>query len=316
MANSVFWGLKNKPFKRLDGPQKTFYDALANGSDLVIDMMATSWEHGVANRALEGKKEARSRPQFVHSQILSAVKWTLSNVVILSVLAELLSSPGHGSPKTTIYDGNLPPVWRYLKGCLISSLTALAIVGGIRGSLDMTAAMLVSLGSSPQKWPPFFFSPWRSTSVSSFWGYRWHQVVRVTYMHVGGKPLAAITGSGRLGLVMGTFIATGIAHEAGTMRVPAARAKEGQGALLFFTMMGVGVVLEDIWTKITGRKVRGVFGWFWTMGWLTLWGNQYVDRSLRIGMLEIFPMKYIPGNARPSKMLWEFLVNGHTPQFS
>ena len=312
--NSVVWGLKDKPFKRLDGPQETLYDALINGFDLVLDLTATSWEHGVANRAHQGKNEVQSRTRFAFSRMLSAGKWALFNGAIASIILELLGSPGHGSPQTTIFDANLPPVWRYLKGCLISILTALSAVGGMHASMDIIAGTAVLLGSSPTKWSPSFRSPWRSTSVSSFWGYRWHQLTRVTFLYFGGKPLAAITGSGRLGLVMGTFIASGIAHEAGTVRMPTARAKEGQGALLFFAMMGVGVVLEHLWAKITGRKVRGVLGWFWTIGWLTAWGNHYVDRSLRVGMVEILPTKYIPGNARPLKMLWEFAVGRHAPQ--
>jgi len=291
--NTVVWGLKDKPYKRLDGPQETFYDALVNGFDLALDVTAISWEHGVANRALEGKKQVGSRTQFILFRLLSAGKGLVVNAVISSVVLRLLSSPGHGIPQTTIYDADLPPVWRYLKGCLISILVALSIPGGMRLGFDMLAVTAVLLGSSPTKWPPTFRSPWRSTSVSNFWGYRWHQTTRLTFTHFAGKPLAAITGSGRLGLVLGTFIASGIAHEAGTMRIPTARAKEGQGALFFFTMQGVGVVLEHLWTKTTGRRVRGVLGWLWTIGWLTVWGNDFVDRSVRIGMLEILPKKVV-----------------------
>jgi len=287
--NAVVWGLKVKPYKRLDGPQETFYDALVNGFDLVFDMSAISWEHGVANRAFEGKKEDRSRTQFVLSRILSLAEGLLFNAVTSIIVIRLLSSPGHGSPKTTIFDVDLPPLWRYLKGCLISIFTALSIPGGMRLGFDMVAVTAVLLGSSPIKWPSTFCSPWRSTSVSSFWGYRWHQATRLTFLQFAGRPLAAITGSRRLGLVMGTFIASGIVHETGAVRIPAAREKGGQGALLFFTMQGVGVVLEHLWTKMTGRRVRGVLGWLWTIGWLTVWGNDFIDRSVRIGMLGILP---------------------------
>jgi hypothetical protein len=41
--------------------------------------------------------------------------------------------------------------------------------------------------------------------------------------------------------------------------------------LVGFGMMAVGIIIEDVFKYVTGRKVRGLSGWVWTMGWILLW---------------------------------------------
>ena len=54
----------------------------------------------------------------------------------------------------------------------------------------------------------------------------------------------------------------------------------------FWVMNGVGVVLERIWTKTTGRRVGGVRGWTWTFGWLSLWGILVADEWAKVGRFQ------------------------------
>ncbi|KAF9237187.1 hypothetical protein BU15DRAFT_63353 [Melanogaster broomeanus] len=106
----------------------------------------------------------------------------------------------------------------------------------------------------PSQWPPLFDSPWSSTSLSDLWSRRWHQTFRHTFLAVGGRPFNFLFG--RLGGVLGVFLVSGLWHDLQIRAV-------GRGNFLivvgFFTMNGVGVVLERVWKRwINGPRVDGL----------------------------------------------------------
>jgi len=71
--------------------------------------------------------------------------------------------------------------------------------------------------------------------------------------------------------------------------------------------MGAVVVLENVWTRVTGYRVRGVGGWVWTMIWMLGFGSHYLDQGLGMGVIELYKTDLIPQEARPSKILFSFL---------
>lgn len=312
LMNVISWGSRSEPLRHLHGPPKNFSDALVQGLDLVVSITASSWEHGAKGRASEAKSQGQSRRKFIFIRLFSALKWALVLDLTHFTIVEVLSSPGHRSGQdgfpSTIYDSDLPLCWRYLKTCIISCVVATWLISALHIIGDLCTVTWVSIGVSPTRCPPSFHRPWLSTSISSFWGYRWHQWTRVTLLQFAGEPLGNL-GLGRIGVVMGSLIASGIAHDVGAIRSPTPQAREGQGAIQFFTMMGVGIVLEHCWKTWTGRKVGGLVGWCWTMVWHVVWGNFYVDGGVRIGIFRIIPdiwgdFRFL----RPSAALWAFLT--------
>ncbi len=120
----------------------------------------------------------------------------------------------------------------------------------------------------------------------------------------GGRPLSYMFG--RTGYVLGTFFMSGVFHDATFWGISR---QHGLccSMTLYFVMNGVGVYLESLFRKITGKKVRGVVGWMWMMAWLVSWlaismSTGCLDDLNRVGQVNIV--------ARPVEILRMVLGNG------
>jgi hypothetical protein len=140
----------------------------------------------------------------------------------------------------------------------------------------LTLVCVGLLGHNPASWPPLFDEPWLATSLADFWGKRWHQTLRETFFIFGGYPLQFIVyhlteplfgkksakSLGRIGLVLGTFIASGLFHA-----LPIYAMGHGgvdHSATIFFGLQGLLLLAERAWRLATGIKVRGWWGRIWT----------------------------------------------------
>ena len=172
-----------------------------------------------------------------------------------------LRTPGGNS----IFVQSLPWPQRYLLSTAIHVATGTAIVAGFNMVYTLITLFAVTvLGHSPTAWPPVFNNPWDGHCLAEFWGKRWHQALRRTFMIFGGFPgqwLGQVLGFGKpLGMLFGTFIGSGLYHEfsAYTLgkgfdwRVPA-----------FFLSHAFFVLGERIWRSVTGYRVRGPLGRVW-----------------------------------------------------
>jgi hypothetical protein len=66
--------------------------------------------------------------------------------------------------------------------------------------------------------------------------------------------------AGDVGLVLGTFLASGLFHECTIL----AMGRERDSRVpLFFLVQGGSVIGERIWKKATGRRVDGLLGRLW-----------------------------------------------------
>ena len=122
--------------------------------------------------------------------------------------------------------------------------------------------------------------------------------MRDVVLGLGGRPFNCLFG--RLGGVLGAFLISAIVHAIELWSL----GRGGNAAVIirFWMMNGVGVVLERIWTKTTGRRVGGVWGRVWTFGWLALWGVPMVDEWAKAGR---FGMRSLP--VEPSLALVAFV---------
>ncbi|KAJ7104268.1 membrane bound O-acyl transferase family-domain-containing protein [Mycena belliarum] len=194
----------------------------------------------------------------------------------------------------SIYDMSvIDPSIRYLRSTVLNVLVGMAIYGGVQIGHDAFAIIGVTIFlQSPTEWPPIFRSPWLSTSLTDFWAARWHQLFRQDFIAIGGKPLSLV--AGRAGGVLGAFFVSGILHYIGLWGM---HGVSDLRVLLFFLVMGLGVILEGLWSQCSGMRVRGWFGWIWTAVWLVTVGPLMTDPWCQNG---IMGSVFLPQAIRPS----------------
>ncbi|KAF8891416.1 membrane bound O-acyl transferase family-domain-containing protein [Mucidula mucida] len=158
---------------------------------------------------------------------------------------------------------------------------------------------VVIFRQEPTAWPPVFQQPWLATSLSQFWGRRWHQLFKYYFVTIGATPARFLPPLiANIAAVMGVFFVSGCLHFIGGWGM-------GKGAdwwplAGFFLVNGVGLLLENAWRRVTGSKVGGYFGWIWTMLFVAFWGNWLVDGWSKIGLIASV---FFPEGRRPAEML-------------
>ncbi|KAH0833895.1 hypothetical protein J3R83DRAFT_11078 [Lanmaoa asiatica] len=215
-------------------------------------------------------------------------------VQVIRILSPETFGSFKGGP---LFDQSLPPVLELLRSLLVLVLAASSAYFGLQYYYQSFAMQ------HPSQWPPLFDSPWLSTSLSELWGRRWHQMMRDMLLTLGGQPLNYLFG--RLGGILGAFLVSGIFHDI-ELR---SSGRGGNSVVLvgFWVMNGVGIVLERVWKKATGRSVGGIWGWMWMAGWLMLWGLPTVNEYAKVGR---FAVMSLPGRFEPSLAFVRAFVRG------
>ncbi|KAF9238543.1 hypothetical protein BU15DRAFT_62509 [Melanogaster broomeanus] len=299
----IAWATAQEPYQRIDanlpsdsqGSQDkvdlgSIFTAFWNAWDLLLNLRGIGWNWSRGLILPKPAFEIRSRAAFVLWSALCYAFYMLAFDATVQVVRmfspESLSSITGGS----IYDPSLPPVLQLLRSFIISGVAMLMIYFGIEWYYHLLATLCVIVFQQhPSQWPPLLDSPWLSTSLSEFWGRRWHQIFRHTFLMVGGRPFNFLFG--RLGGVLGVFLVSGLLHDVELHAV-------GRGNFIvvvgFFTMNGVGVVLERVWKRVCGRSVGGIWGRIWSFFWITLWGVPLIDAWAKAGRFGS-ASNFIPG---------------------
>jgi len=312
---SLVWATAEEPYRRIDGhlssgsqgshdkaDRGSISTALWNAWDLLLNVRGVGWNWPRGLILPKPVFDIRSRIAFA---LLSAARCALHVLafdaavqVIIIISPEGVSSPTGGS----IYDPSLPPVLQLLQCLIISGLAMLTVCFAIEWSYQLLATLFVAIfQQNPSQWPPLFDSPWLSTSLSDLWGRRWHQMFRHTLLAIGGRPFNFLFG--RLGGVLGVFLVSGLFHDLELRSV--GRGGNSLVIVVFFVMSGVGIVLERVWKRVSGRSVRGILGWLWTFSWLALWGVPVVNEWTKAGRFRAGSF----GGFSPSVALISFVRN-------
>lgn len=321
---STTWMFVQRPYTRLpifksgnspiggrngDAPTPTEHavaitSAMWNALDLTVNLRGIGWNGFPSKHTPTPNSQVESRLIFA---LLSLRRLTVFGLM-LDILCRCVHSLGSdtlGTPKGgTIFDLSLTPAERYTKSFIITLLCGPIAYVTIEGTYQLLVVLsTVLFQQHPSQWPPLFDSPWRSTSLTSFWGRRWHQTFRECFVAVGGQPLKRYLG--RAGFVLGAFALSGILHEIGIQGM--GRGADTLPGVVFFVMHGVGVVMEHAWKQATGRRVGGITGWLWTSSWLVLWGHVIVDAWARRGLLGA---KFFPSAYRPTTLFLDWMLRG------
>ncbi|KNZ59396.1 hypothetical protein VP01_1740g3 [Puccinia sorghi] len=125
----------------------------------------------------------------------------------------------------------------------------------------------------------------------------WHCTFRRDFILCGAKPLAklfsplGLTASRMAGL-LGAMLSSGVLMNV-ALRVfcmdsglvsSTNKVDWSFRTTKFFLLCGLGIALEMVFKKITGRRVRGLLGWIWLWGWFSFWCEQYTDAWFDTGV--------------------------------
>ncbi|KAH9997972.1 membrane bound O-acyl transferase family-domain-containing protein [Russula vinacea] len=250
---------------------------LQDALDLMFSLRGLGWDFG-EGVYMPPDTRPRERKPFLRATLFSF----LAAFLLLDIVESAIKGvPGVGDPSGgSIFFPSLPLPTRYLVSTAIHFLTGVALVAGFSMVYDLITLFAVAvLGHSPSAWPPVMDNPWASQSLHEFWAKRWHQLFRQTFLVFGGIPGRKIGGD--VGLVLGTFLASGLFHECTIL----AMGREWDSRVpLFFLMQGGSVIGERVWKKITGRRVDGLLGRLWVYFDIMILGQPLVDAWHRRGL--------------------------------
>lgn len=260
--------------------------AMSNGCDLCYNLRGIGWNWSERTHIRSPTFKIESRLIFAGLSFgRSFLYMTIGDAMDLCVRA---FAP-QGSTAWSIFDPSLPPTRRYLQSTIITILVGFGGISVLEMVYSFSAATcVVLLQQHPSEWPPLFDKPWFATSLTTFWGRNWHQLFRDCFVGCGYKPLEGIFGRYA---VIGAFLVSGVLHNVGMRGM-------GRGDALYivgyFAMQGVGVALEKLWKRLTGRQVDGPLGCLWVWVWQSLWGNYLVDAWAQGGLIArsaLFPVR-------------------------
>ncbi|KAI6138127.1 membrane bound O-acyl transferase family-domain-containing protein [Pisolithus tinctorius] len=264
VVRTLEWTFLKDALKRHVRPAGSSPSVLMDALDLSFNMRGVGWNW---SKSLRFPPDTRptSRLWFTVHVLLSALYHSFI-CDTFHVMARAFSPETFTNPSgDTIFDSTLPPLARYVRSSTITISMAVTIYGALQMMYDIATLFgVIVLQQDRAQWPPVFDKPWKADSLRDFWGYRWHQLFRRTFVILGGRPLRFIFG--HAGYVMGSFLGSGIFHNIVLLMLN--RSVEWWCMLLAFGMMAVGVILECAFTRMTRKQVGGWTGRAWTMAWL------------------------------------------------
>ena len=246
--------------------------------DLVTNLRGVGWDW---SRGLYIPPETRptNRIAFVFYALLATIPKSVLCAAVIQITNTFTASTASNT-QLTIFDETLPFFLRYFRSSIITILTGFMAYWGLQATYHLfTVFGVLFFGQDPAQWPPGIEYPWCATSLTEFWGRRWHQWFRHTFV-MCAYPFSAVFG--RAGKVVGAFLVSGLAHHLILLQYD--RHSEMWRMFVGFGMMAPGILAERVFYKATGRKVGGIVGWVWMVTWLVIWYGIAVEGFVKARM--------------------------------
>jgi len=265
---------------------------VADANQLIFALRGTGWSFG-KDTYVPPVPGSLQRSRFLLGNLYRGIKNFLIFDLCLTLILQLpaISTIAGGS----MFYHSLPVVQRYLISTVIMLVVGVLFIAGF-GVLE-AAGCLGGVGifqQDPKDWPPLMDNPWSADSLHDFWARRWHQTLRRTFLVYGGVPGQWV--AGRVGMVMGSFLASACYHEAGMYLI---NRPFDYRVILFFFLNGVGVSLEWTLYKLTGRRVSGPLGRLWTSIFVLGLGQMLIDSWFVRGLAG---SRVLPAEISPSRI--------------
>ncbi len=303
---SIEWALARKPFRRYEPFAEgqhtpierplTIPNIILDAFDLLSNQRGIRWSWG-------SKSFLRTRPPppSIATVILKLVlKLTVYDIAhyIVQRTRPLVDTPAGD----TLFDPRLDPVPRAALAAFFTLCGGIVVYTTVDAMYHVATLIgRVLLRQPAADWPALSARPWTATSIADFWSFRWHQFFRHTFVAFGARPGGALFGQS--GALFGAFGVSAVLHYVGMWGL--GKGTEFGSAGAFFLLMAVGAVLERVWQRTTGTRVRGFWGWAWTMSWTLLWGTFMLDGWARRGMIACD--FFMPGQ-RPGKPIVDGII--------
>ncbi|KAF9264395.1 hypothetical protein L218DRAFT_1076599 [Marasmius fiardii PR-910] len=164
---------------------------------------------------------------------------------------------------------------------------------------------------APDEWRPLFGDLEDAWTVTRFWGFTWHQMMR-RFLSAHGHFVAHCVlrlhpGSSlnRFIQILVAFCLSGIMHQTGEYMVAREHGRgwwnEGGGSFRFFMLQPIAIGLEDLVLgkrsfKLSSKKWRFV-GYLWVLFWFSLTVPVWLNGAVRVGLMDqrvglVFPQSF------------------------
>ncbi|KAF9511023.1 hypothetical protein BS47DRAFT_1331272 [Hydnum rufescens UP504] len=260
----------------------TLVEHFLSGLEVLACARGIGWEFGSGTKVQipPETRDTSDTSKFLRQTYQSFVIHFLY-VDVLGVFISLV--PGIGTPDGgSIFVFGQNTVERYLISALLQFTSSLFLINNLYVGYDLMTLIAVGLlGHHPTAWPPIISTNvTTSTSMHSFWARDWHQILRQTFLTLGGYPFGAVFGPSAI--IWGAFLASGIMHVWCLYIV-------GRGtdwdSVIYFGVQPLALIAERAWYKLTKRRVGGFFGWIWTWLWIQEFGQFLLNSWHRRGFL-------------------------------
>lgn len=133
---------------------------------------------------------------------------------------------------------------------------------------------------NPVWYPPLFSAPWSRHNLTDFWAKGWHATFRYDFIYCGALPFLKMFGgygpmTTKIAGLAGAMLCSAAMHEIALVAIT--KIDWTFVTTRMFIGQGIGIVLETVYRKLTGKKVGGPFGFLWTLAHLVLWGKPCVE---------------------------------------
>ncbi|KAG0142499.1 hypothetical protein CROQUDRAFT_673509 [Cronartium quercuum f. sp. fusiforme G11] len=114
---------------------------------------------------------------------------------------------------------------------------------------------------NPVWYPSLFSEPWKRDNLTDFWSKGWHAAFRHDFVFCGALPIHKLLRpfgpmAGKIGGLAGAMLCSAAMHEISLVAVTKVDWKFSTTKM--FLGQGLGIVLETVFKRLTGRKVRGL----------------------------------------------------------
>ena len=251
--------------------------AMWNAWDLLANHRVIGWVGPPKTYIPTPYFRVESRVTFFFLSLGRVILFAVSNYILMRYIRPF------GTPKgAALFDPSLPPLERYKNSSLVTLCAGFSTCFSMASVYHLLAALFTLLFQQyPSQWPPLYDTPLMSTSLTSFWEQKWHQIFHESYVAVGSRPLEKYFG--QVGRILGAFAVSGVFHDVVVRGM--GRGADTLEVVGFFLLQAVGMVMEYAWKKATGKRVGGIIGFLWAFSFLIVTGHMIADVWVRRGLL-------------------------------